>query len=131
MSATSATLAGRRAAERNMVDACTITRRTGSVTDPETGVIAVTYATIYTGKCRVKQVVPASRPTDVGQAFLWLQRLEIQLPMSVASVLSDDIVTVTASLLDPDLVGRIFHVRDLGHATHKTSRRHQIEEFTS
>lgn len=131
MSATTATLAGRRAAEALMVDACTIKRVTNSSTNDNTAVVTPTYSTVYSGKCRVQQVVPVSRPHDVGEAAVWLQRLTLQLPMSVTGIASDDLVTVTASALDPDLVGRTFHVRELGHKSHMTSRRVQIEEVTS
>jgi hypothetical protein len=131
MSATSATLRGRLAAEALMVDTCTVQRQTGSTTNDTTGVVTPTYSTIYTGKCRVQQRVPVSKPADVGQAHVWLQRLELQVPMSVTGIASDDLVTITASLLDADLVGRTFRVRELGHKTHMTARRVQLEEATS
>jgi hypothetical protein len=131
MSATSATLRGRLAAEALMVDTCTVQRQTGSTTNDTTGVVTPTYSTIYTGKCRVQQRVPVSKPADVGQAHVWLQRLELQVPMSVTGIASDDLVTITDSLLDADLVGRTFRVRELGHKTHMTARRVQLEEATS
>lgn len=132
MSATTATLAGRRAAEALMVDACTITRASGSPsTNTTTGVVTDTPTTVYAGKCRVQQVAPISKPGDVAEAAVWLQRLALQLPASVAGLATDDKVTITASQLDPDLVGRVFHVRELGHKTHVTARRVQIEEVTS
>jgi hypothetical protein len=81
MSATTATLRGRLAAEANMVDACTIQRVTGTSTND--------------------------------------------------TIASDDLVTITASLLDADLVGRTFRVRELGHKSHMTARRVQLEEVTS
>jgi hypothetical protein len=131
MSATTATLRGRLAAEANMVDACTIQRVTGTSTNDTTGVVTITYLPIYSGKCRVQQSVPVSKPADVGQAHVWLQRLELQVPMSVTGIASDDLVTITASLLDADLVGRTFRVRELGHKSHMTARRVQLEEVTS
>jgi hypothetical protein len=131
MSATTAVLAGRRAAEALMVDACTIQRVTGTSTNDTTGVVTPTYSTIYAGKCRVQQIVPVSKPADIGQAQVWLQRLELQVPISVTGIASDDLVTITASLLDADLVGRTFRVRELGHKTHLTARRVQLEEQTS
>src|SRR5438045_283872 len=103
MSANTATLAGRRAAERLMVDTCLIRRRTSEATDPDTGVVTPTYTQVYAGKCRVQQQVPVSRPADIGQDAVWLARLELQLPMSVVGVQSNDLVTITASALDPDL----------------------------
>jgi hypothetical protein len=131
MSALTATLRGRAAAEANMADACTITRAGTPTTDDVTGKVTYSPTTVYSGKCRVQQRVPVSKPADIGQAAVWLERLELQLPMSVTGVASDDLVTITASVLDPDLVGRTWHVRELGHKTHATSRRVQIEEVTS
>jgi hypothetical protein len=131
MSATSAVLAGRRAAERLMRDACTITRAGTPVTNDATGQVTNTPTTVYSGKCRVQQTVPVSKPGNVGQAAVWLQRLELQVPMTATGIQSDDLVTITASALDADLVGRTFHVRELGHKSHMTSRRVQLEEVTS
>jgi hypothetical protein len=131
MSATSVTLRGQAAAERLMVDACTITRPGTPSTNDTTAVVTSTPSTIYAGKCRVQQQVPVAKPAEVGQAAIWLQRLELQVPMSVTGVQSDDLVTITAAALDPDLVGRTFHIRELGHKTNMTARRLQIEEVTS
>lgn len=130
MTAQTATLQGRIAAERNMVDACTIQHRTGSTSDPETAVVTPTYSTLYAGKCRVQQKIPVAKPATVGEAALWLERLELQVPTAVTGISSNDLVTITASQLDPDLVGRTFHARELGHKTHMTARRFQIEEVT-
>jgi hypothetical protein len=133
MSATSAVLAGRQAAEKLMLDACLIRREdpNSEVTDPETGVITPTYTTIYAGKCKIGQAAPISRPATIGEAFIWLQRMELHLPMSVSTVESDDLVRLTSSTLDPDLLSRTWRVRDLAHKTYLTARRHQIEEQTS
>ena len=131
MSATTAVLAGRRAAEASMVDACTIRRQTGTSTDDTTGVVTPTYSTVYAGKCRVQQKAPASKPGDVAQAAVWLQRSELQLPMSAPPARSDDRVDITASALDPNLPGTVYHVRDVGSKTHSTMRRYQIEQVTS
>lgn len=122
---------GRAAIEALMVDACTITRAGALVTDDNTGRVTDSPTTIYSGKCRVQQVAPISKPGEVAQAQVWLQRLTLQVPITVTGVATDDRVTITASALDQDLVGRVFHVRELGHKTHATCRRLQIEEVTS
>jgi hypothetical protein len=131
MSAASVLARGRAAALALMVDACTIQRLTSSTTDPVTGVPTPTYATIYAGRCRVQQQTATAGARDVGEANLLLLRLEMQLPMSVTGLQVDDVVTVTASALDPDLIGRRFRIRDLAHKTHATSRRVGVEEVTS
>lgn len=128
---TAALLRGRAAAEALMVDTCTIRRKTGETTDPDTGVITPTLTTIYTGKCRIQQQSGIARPADVGQANVFLSRLELQIPMAVTGVDSDDEAVIDTSVNDPDLVGRVFHVRELAHKTHATARRFQVDEVTS
>ncbi|MEV4197019.1 DUF6093 family protein [Micromonospora globbae] len=131
---------GRRAAERLMVDRCVIRRRIGETTDDDGNVIP-TWTTVYDaeppapagsgGKCRLKQTLAQPRPDEQGEADLLMVRRELQLPMSVVGVQADDVVTMTASRHDPDVVGREFVVRGLHHATHATKRRLQVEEGTS
>jgi hypothetical protein len=128
MSATSITLAGRAAAERLMVDACKIERITGETTNTTTGEVTQTKTTVYSGKCRVQQRGRMSRPEDVGEAYVFQTLRELQVPMAVTGVEIEDLVTVTASTLDPDAVGQTYWVRELWTKTHSTSRRLGIEE---
>jgi hypothetical protein len=128
--ANQATLRGRLAALALMVDACAITRNGTPVTNPETGVVTYNPTAVYTGQCRVSLKVKNARPDTAGEAQLWLIRTEIQLPMTVTGVQIDDLVRVTASMLDPDLVNRLFYVRELSDATHITARRIQCVEVT-
>jgi hypothetical protein len=118
-----------------MVDACTITRKVSEVTDSDTGVVTPTYTTIYTGVCRVKQRsqtgVVGGRPKDVGEAYNLLLAIELQLPNSVPTINAEDRVTITASVHDPDLVGRVFHIRGLSHRTHGSAKRYPCFEITS
>jgi len=122
---------GRAAAEAGMVDACIIRRITGQVTDPDTGEVTTTYTTIYEGKCRLQQQGQQARPEQAGEAYLLMLRRELQLPMSVTGLRTEDEVTMTASAYDPDLPGRVFLVRDLFGKTEATARRVQVEEVTS
>lgn len=130
MSATSVTLRGRAAAEALMQDACTITRLTGSSTDPETGVVTPTYTTIYSGRCKIQQRAPAAAPTDVGEAAVFVGQLELHLPVSDATALvaPDDLVTLTACALDGSLVGRAFRLRGPAHKSYATARRFPMVE---
>jgi hypothetical protein len=114
-----------------MVDACIIRRITGQVTDPDTGEVTTTYTTIYEGKCRLQQQGQQARPEQAGEAYLLMLRRELQLPMSVTGLRTEDEVTMTASAYDPDLPGRVFLVRDLFGKTEATARRVQVEEVTS
>lgn len=136
MSAATALARGQAAAEKLMVDACTIRRRDpdSDVTDPDTGEVTKAYAApdpLYAGKCRVQQALAQAQQQDAGEDYLLLLRLEVHLPVAGTTGLQvGDEVTVTASVHDPDLAGRVFLVRDLFHKTHPTSRRVQVTERT-
>ncbi len=131
MSAATALARGRVAAEALMVDACTITRPAVTFTNPDTGQQTIEATAVYSGPCRIQQHVPGgSRPSDVGEAYDLMLRLELQIPMSVTGVQVNDVVTMTSSVHDPDLPGRTFRVRDLAHKTHATARRLGLEEVT-
>ncbi len=131
MSRASVLARARAAAEAGMVDTCLIERLAES-TDLDTGKVTVTPTLLYNGRCRVQQRQAQARAEDAGEAYLLMLRLELQLPMTGTSELRPgDRVTVTESANDPDLVPRVFYVRDLAHKTDASSRRVQIEERTS
>lgn len=132
MSVASALTRGRAAAEALMVDACVVTRVTGTTTDPDTGEVTATVATVYTGKCRMQQQASIARPDDVGEAYVLQQPFVLQLPMvGSEGVQAGDRVQITASV-DADLTGaRRWWVRGLAHKTHATARRLGLEEVTS
>lgn len=134
MSRASALARGRLAAELGMGDTCTIRRVTGETFDAFSGVPVKTYRSPdpYAGKCRVQQTRGESTQEDAGEDFFRLLRLELQLPISVVGLELNDEVTITAvgPRRDPDLVGRVFLIRDLMHKTDATSRRPQIVERT-
>lgn len=113
-----------------MVDTCTIRRVTGETTDVD-GVITPTYLALYSGVCRVQQKQPYAERKDAGEAYLLALRLEVQLPMTVTGLEPDDELTIVTSLMDADLPGRVFVVRDLAHKTEASSRRVQCQEITS
>lgn len=129
MGVASALAAGRRAAETLMVDQCTIRRAIGTTTDDD-GNVTPTYTDVYSGKCRIQQPNAQAAQADVGEDYQLLLRVEVQLPMSVVGLEAGDEVTVTASVFDPDLPGRVFLVRDLAHKSHATARRVGVTERT-
>ena len=120
---------GQRAAERGMVDACTIRRGGTPTTDEDTGVVTPAWTQLYAGKCRVQQGLAQAAQQEAGEDYLLQLRLEVQLPVAVTGLEPGDEVTVTASQ-DPDLVNRVFLVRDLFHKTDLTSRRVGVTERT-
>lgn len=114
-----------------MVDTVIVKRLTGTPATDGLGNVTPTYTTIYTGKCKVQQRQAAAHPARVAEAEVFISRLELHLPVTAVGVASDDIATITASVFDPDLVGRVFHVRELPRRSFPTTRRFQIIEVTS
>jgi hypothetical protein len=130
MSRASVLARGRAAAEAGMVDACTIRRVTGGSTDQSTGVRTPTRADIYIGPCRVQSALARSQPHDVGEDYVRLLRLQLQLPVAVTGLRVLDEVTITAAAHDQDLAGRTFLISDLMHKSEPTARRVEITERT-
>jgi Family of unknown function (DUF6093) len=132
MSRASALARGQVAAQAGMRDACTIRRITGEATDDFSGVMTPTYATIYTGKCRVQQAVAIARPHEVGEDHVLIVRFDLQLPVAGTSGLKvNDQVTITAAVNDPDLINRVFLILELAHKSEPTARRVGMIERTS
>ncbi len=132
MSRASVLARGRAAAEAGMKDACLIRAETSVTTNPDTGQTTPTYATVYEGRCRLQQPDAQARQETAGEAYLLMSRRQLQLPVaSSAGVRAGQKVTVTAAANDPDLVGKVFVVRDEAAKSEATSRRVGIEEATS
>jgi len=131
VSAESTLARGRLAASRLFVDACTIQRVATSGTDPETGAVTRTYSGVYTGPCKIANSGAAfARPRDVGQAELFFTRMALHVPVTAPVAQPDDLLTVTASVHDPDMVGRQWHIRGTPDKTWATAHRYSIEEVT-
>jgi hypothetical protein len=131
VSAPGTTLAGRKAIERIMADACSIaTPGSGEpVLDPNTGQLTYPGSTAgYTGKCRIRPVSESA--VAAGERLIVLTRYVVSIPMS-ADAKVDDRVTVTSSVLDPSLAGRVFRVVGVARGTHVTARRLDCEEETT
>jgi len=131
MSRASVLARGRTIAEASMADACTIRRVTGTSEDDFSGTITPTYATLYSGKCRVQQITGTARPHDAGEDYVLEQRIDVQLPVAGTEGLKvGDQVLITAAVNDADLVGRTFLVHDLAHKSEATARRVNCTERT-
>lgn len=130
MSRATALARGRAFAESGFEDACTIRRRTGTVPDRFSGETVTTWDDLYAGKCRVQQGIAQADEQDAGEDYQLRLRLVVQLPVTVTGLEVEDEITVTAAAHDPDLVGRVFLVRDLMHKTHPTARRVGVVERT-
>lgn len=115
-----------------MLDTVQIRHKTGETTDPDLGTTTPTYSTLYTGPGKIQQgAVPVGQPKDLGEASVQLIHLQLHVPVAVTGIQVDDIVTVTASALDADLVGRVFTVRSVAHKSFLTARRMDIEDVES
>lgn len=120
--------------EGRMVDACTITRAGVNDTtfDPDTGVYTdAADSTVYTGRCEI-QVSDGlnANTTEAGGQVVVDQRVTLKIPMAVEDIRPDDVVTITASELDPDLVGKTYRVMAGFAKSFATARRLQVEEVT-
>ena len=113
-----------------MVDECTITRGGGDPTfDPNTGTYTNTVGTtIYVGPCEVQISDGLNAQTsEAGGQVVTDRRVTVKVPMSVEGVRVDDVVTITASELDPDLVGQSFRVMTGFAKSFSTARRLQVQ----
>ena len=119
------------AARALMVDTGRVRRKTGESTDSDTGVITPTYSVIYAGPCKVQQRAAIARPEVIGEAGVFVSRLELHVPVSVTGIQSDDLFDLTAAAHDQDLLGRVWHVRELAHKTFASARRYSMVEVTS
>jgi hypothetical protein len=131
MSRADALARGQAAAELAMVDTCAIRRPGAETTDPFSGEVVTAYTDVYTGKCRFQQArVAQAEQQDAGQAYVLLQRSELQLPISAPAVMVGDEVTVTAAGRNPALVGKVLRVHDVPIKTDATAQRAQVQERT-
>jgi hypothetical protein len=125
---------GRQRASESFIDACTIDHQTGTTTDDLTGAVTPTYAAAtYTGPCRVQIGANSSSGgrAESGEASVVIFGVSIQLPVvGTENVERGDRITITASVNDQDLVGRVFYVENLFSKSEATSRRLGVVEAT-
>jgi len=114
-----------------MIDACTVTRPGESVTDPDTGEVTPSSTPVYSGPCKVQQTISqASNPTAGNHAFT-VQDSRVDFPVSAGPLAVDDVVTITASELDPQLVGSVLKIEELFHKSYATAQRTRVSEVTA
>lgn len=133
MSAAAALLDGRRVAEALMVDECIIRRGDGEpVIDENTGAVTDGVgATVYEGKCQVQsRTTVAASPDAGGHSFVEVSRL-VKIPANAADVRDDDVVEMTASLLNAFTVGKRYRVEGFTPDTYDTAARLPVKEMTS
>ena len=122
MSARTAVIAGRRAAEALMVDKATVTRPT--VTTGPDGLDQVTETPVWAGPCKVQTYEAHETAANAAGALVTIQRYAIHLPHRVDAVRVGDLIRVTGYL-------SVFRVTGLFDKTHVTSRRFQVDVETN
>lgn len=114
-----------------MLDACTVHRLGDPVTDPETGNVTPGSTPVYAGPCKVQQTISqASNPSAGGHSFT-VQDSRVDFPVAAGPLLVNDVVTVTSSALDPQLVGRQMRVAELFHKSFATAQRTRVNEVVA
>lgn len=123
------------ATDAGMTETVTIARLTRGDDNPDT--LEPTYTTELhypplgsDGRARLKfPSLVVSTPTAAGQQ-LAIQDVTLSLPVGLASlVVVDDIVTVTASPVDADLVGRTFRIKGTAQMGQVSAHRWPIESL--
>lgn len=134
MSRVTVTQRGRASALDGMLDTVVVTRPNPatSTTDPDTGVVTPGFTAIYTGPCKVQQSAPASGSTDVGEAAVFINPLQLHVPVTATTALiaPDDLATITVAVMDPSLAGKTFKMRGQAHKSFGTARRIPMIEVT-
>lgn len=121
MTAESAVLAGREAAARLMVDACTIGRAGEGDPDPVTG--QSPDAEVYAGRCKVQTFEAYEQTPKAGEFDYTVQRYYVHVPVGEYAPAVGDVVTIVSARLDPHLAGRKFRVVALLHKSFATAYR--------
>ena len=129
MSAVDAVLAGRREAEALMLDSCDVMRPGEPVTDPETGNVTDSTTEVYAGKCKVQSKDSSVATPDVAGASFVVVSRQVHIPAGVADVRNGDVITVTASLLNPFGVGKQYRVEGFTPDSYETAARIPVKEL--
>lgn len=113
-------------AESLMLSTATAHRPGQETTDPETGETTPGLTEVYSGRCKVQgATAQAASPETGGHAYV-IESLQLHFPVS-SQLFIDDVVTVTASPMDPDLVGLRFRLVELARGTYRTADRWNVE----
>lgn len=131
MSARAAVLRGREAAEALMVDSCRVHRPGLAVTDPATGKVTTPLTLIYEGKCKIQQTLAQSSKPEAGGHQYTVQNTRWDTPVDAGPFEVNDVVTVVAAVLDPQLNGNAYRVDEPFHKTGATAQRTIVKQVTA
>ena len=116
-------------AESLMVDTCTIARPGEPVTDPDTGNVTDSNTPVYSGICKVQSKDSSVATPDVAGASFVVVSRQVHIPAGAADVKNGDVVTVTASLLNPFGVGKQYRVEGFTPDSYETAARIPVKEI--
>lgn len=113
-----------------MVDTCEVRRASiEQVTDPATGEVTDTPGElVYAGACQVQVTSTAPEQNDAADVRYHLLPVVVSVPIDETRYEQGDVVTITASQLDPALAGRRYRVEAVLAKTYATARRLVCEE---
>jgi len=120
---------GRAHAVRLMTDTCTITRVTATAI-ASNGDTTPTTTEVYTGACRVRPRQTQDRMVEQGGTEVGVGDLVVSVPITATGITPGDIVTITASTYDADLVDRVMTVLGALHGSQITARRLSCQEVS-
>lgn len=131
MSPPSITRRARRRVPQVMRDECAI-RRPDDLGPLDTGTgeyTPIPGEQVYAGICHVFTYEPFETPHEVADHQHAVQRYFVDIPIDVVGVQVEDVVVITASLLDPaGQVGRTFRIAGLNRMTLSWRQRLLIDE---
>jgi hypothetical protein len=123
-------LAARAFLTASLTERCTVERPAALTTNTTTGAVTTTWSTLYTVQpCKVGTSTPSGQ--DVGEAHVVTLSPLITVPVEVVGLVEEDRITITASELDPELVGRVYRVLGPTHRTFVNRRQLSVIEVTS
>ena len=132
MTAVAALMRGRAKAEAQMIDTCTIARRSGEIeTDSATGKTTAVVTPIYTGKCKVQSKNGSTSSPEAGEHSFTVVSRQVHIPVNAADVRDGDTITITASALNLFTVGKQYVVDGFTPDTFDTAARLPVKEVTS
>lgn len=106
-------------------DTCTVDKpETLGVLNSTTGLYSspVPGANVFTGACSITQSVHRGGTTETAGQERQLESHLVRLPADAATPELGDIVTITASTLDADLIGQSFDVVGIRSFSHLVSK---------
>jgi hypothetical protein len=132
MSAARVVARGRLAAERLMIDTCSVSYPTGAtVWNEASGRDVPVYAVDFESPCQFQSTALVTEDADVGARREVVDKVTLKLPVTAPQVRTDALVEcLTVGLIsDPRLVGRKFLVGAPFNKTYATATRLELKEY--